>query len=298
MPLYIKTGAGGLMTGIIGLSLPQVLGLSHDLIEQLLQGASFTITILVAILVGKMVATSLTVGSGGSGGVFFPSLVIGGTLGAMVGTLLGTPLTPILVAVGMGSMMAGVTKTPVSSSIMMVEMIGGFLAFIPLAIASVISYIITGRNTIYSSQIAQRAFELDVSNLSKMRVAEVMSGPVVSIPEDSSIEEAAETVRRSPHYLYPVVSDDLKIIGVAPRERILEIERRLPGSSVLQVLQSHYESILADDDCLMAFDMMNERQISRMLVVDANDLTSVVGIITRLDLLIALERLDERHHEF
>jgi CIC family chloride channel protein len=298
MPLYLKTGAGGLMVGIIGLSLPSVLGLSHGLIEDLLQGVNFTITILIALLIAKIVATSLTVGSGGSGGVFFPSLVIGGTLGAIVGTLLSPQLTPIFVAVGMGSMMAGVTKTPVSSSVLMAEMIGGFIAFIPLAIASVISYIITGKNTIYSSQIAQKSFELDVSNLSKLRIADVMKGEVVTIPEEASIEEAAMVVRRSPHYLYPVVSGEDKIIGVAPRERILDIDTRIPSASILQVLQSHFEPIPADKDSLEAFDIMNEKQISRMIVVDPIEGRRVVGILTRLDLLMALEKLDERHHEF
>lgn len=298
IPLYFKTGAGGLMTGIIGLALPSVLGLSHDLIEQLLQGTVFTINILIALLIGKMIATSLTVGSGGSGGVFFPSLVIGGTIGAIVGTLLNTPLTPVFVAVGMGSMMAGVTKTPVSSSILMAEMIGGFLAFIPLAIASVISYIITGKHTIYSSQIAQRSFELDVSNLSRLRVSQVMKKEVVTIPGTASIGEGAMTVGREPHYLYPVVDEGDMIIGVAPRERILEVERRIPSASILQVLQSHYEAISADQDSLEAFDIMNEKQISRMIVVDPENYKRVVGVITRMDLLTALEKLDERHHEF
>lgn len=95
-----------------------------------------------------------------------------------------------------------------------------------------------------------------------------------------------------------MVTEEGKIIGVAPRERIMEVSERLPDASILQVLQTHYESIPSDREGLAAFDTMAAKQISRMVVVDPSEQTKVAGIITRADISRTLEHLDERHHEF
>ena len=298
MPFFLKTGIGGLMVGLIGLALPEVLGLGSDTIQGILSGSYTSITFLLAIVVGKMVATSFSIGSGGSGGVFFPSLLIGGALGGAVASLFGMEYLPLCVLVGMGAMMAGVTKTPVSTSIMITEMVGGYMALIPIMIGSVISYIITGRYTIYEKQIAQKSFSMDVSCLSMVKVSEAMNDRVVTIPFNVSIEEAYRIARDNPHYLYPVVDDNGRILGVAPRERIDDVHQRLPDSSVMEVLQTHFEPLSSDKEVLTAFEIMNNKQISRMIVVDPEDQRRVVGTITRYDILNIMEHLDERHHEY
>ncbi len=297
-PLYLKTGAGGLMVGILGLAVPEVLGLGRGVIQQMITGPQFPLIMLVALLVGKMVATSLTIGSGQSGGIFSSALLMGGVVGGLIGALFGTYLAPALVLVGMGAMMAGVTKTPVSTPIMITEMVGGYFILIPVMIGGAISYMITGDNTLYTSQITRKSFDLDISSLGRVRVEDIMVKDVDTIRKTSSLKEAREMAEGSPHYLYPVVTDDGKIIGVAPRERILEVGERLPKASVLQVLQTHFESIPSDREGLEAFDTMVSKQISRMIVVDPSEPTRVVGIITRADISRILEQLDERHHEF
>jgi CIC family chloride channel protein len=298
LPLYFRAGLGGLMVGIIGLSIPGVLGLSEGIIQDLIDGAITSILVLLAILVGKIVATSLTVGSGGSGGVFFPSLVIGGTVGGAIGVLSGLDITPILVVVGMGSMMAGVTKTPIASSIMLTEMVGGVSVLIPLMISSIISYTVTGSRTIYESQITQHSFTLDISMLSKVRVGDVMEGNVIIIQEDDNLAEIIAKVRDNPHYLYPVIDSNGKMVGMAPMDLIEKEFSSSPESSLRKVIQTHYDSIPSDKEALEAFDIMSSKQISRMIVVSPWDNKKIVGIITRRDLMDTLERLDERHHEF
>ncbi len=298
MPFFLKTGIGGLMVGIIGLTLPQVLGLGWNTIQGILDGNFTSVTFLLALVVGKMIATSLSIGSGGSGGVFFPSLLIGGALGGMIATIFGMDYLPLCVLVGMGAMMAGVTKTPVSTSIMITEMVGGYMALIPVMIGSVISYIVTGKHTIYEKQIAQKSFSMDVSSLSMIKVSKAMSKKVVTIPYDASIDDAFHIASENPHYLYPVVDDENRILGVAPRERIEEVHERIPNSSVMEVLQTHYEPLESDRKVLTAFEIMNDKQISRMIVVDPEDTRKVVGTITRYDILKIMEHLDERHHEY
>jgi len=125
-----------------------------------------------------------------------------------------------------------------------------------------------------------------------------MSRKVITIPYGASIDDAFHIASESPHYLYPVVDDENRIIGVAPKERIEEVHERIPGSSVMEVLQTHYEPLESDRDVLTAFEIMNDKQISRMCVVDPEDRRRVVGTITRYDILKIMEHLDERHHEY
>jgi CIC family chloride channel protein len=176
--------------------------------------------------------------------------------------------------------------------------VGGYMALIPIMIGSVISYIITGRYTIYEKQIAQKSFSMDVSCLSMVKVSEAMNDRVITIPFNVSIDEAYRIAMDNPHYLYPVVDDNGRILGVAPRERIDEVHQRLPDSSVMQVLQTHFEPVDSDKEVLTAFEIMNDKQISRMIVVDPEDQRRVVGTITRYDILNIMEHLDERHHEY
>jgi CIC family chloride channel protein len=298
VPLYLRAGLGGLAVGVLGLAIPGILGLSEGIIQNLIDGSIASISVLMAILIGKMVATSMTVGSGGSGGVFFPSLVIGGTVGGIVGMVFGLEITPVLVVIGMGSMMSGVTKTPIASSIMITEMVGGVSVLIPLMISSIISYTITGSRTMYESQIAQHSLPLDISMLSEVRVGEVMEGDVIVLQDDADLEEILVELRKNPHYLYPVADKDGKIAGVAPLNLIENVYSKDPHSKVRDVIQVHYEIISADKEALEAFDIMGTKQISRMIVVSPIDDQKIVGIITRRDLMDELERLDERHHEF
>jgi len=298
VPLYQMMALGGLLTGIIGLALPSLLGLGEGLIQSLIDGGIVSIVMLLAILVGKMVATSFTVGSGGSGGVFFPSLIVGGAVGGLVAEVFGLGSTSILVLVGMAAMMAGMTKTPVATPIMMTEMVGGTTVIIPLMVASAIAYVITGSRTIYESQIGRSSFQIDVSLLSKVRVRDVMRTGLITIPLEASIADAYQTMLHHPHYLYPVVDAEGRVVGVLPRDLI---ERRVPtapNDPITSIMQTHYDTITEDRWALDAFDLMNSKQISRMLVVDPKDWQRVTGIITRLDLMEALEHLDERHHEY
>lgn len=298
LPLYLRAGLGGLTVGILGLAIPGILGLSEGIIQNLIDGSITSISVLMAILIGKMVATSMTVGSGGSGGVFFPSLVIGGTVGGIIGVVSGLQFTPVLIVIGMGSMMSGVTKTPIASSIMITEMVGGVSVLIPLMISSIISYTITGSRTMYESQIAQHSLPLDISMLSEVRVGEVMEGDVIVLKDDAGLEETLVELRKNPHYLYPVADKDGKIAGVAPLNLIETVYSKAPSSNVRDVVQAHYETISADKEALEAYDIMGTKQISRMIVVSPLDNQKIVGIITRRDLMDELERLDERHHKF
>lgn len=178
VPKFVKPAIGGALVGIIALLLPQVLGTGYGWLQFALYGQAPVATVeedfsnttailllsLLGLVVAKIVATSLTIGSGGSAGVFGPSIVIGGFIGALVGLIFhffGLFLWIDISAttlVGMIAFFAAAAKTPISSIIMGSEMTGGYTLLAPIMLATVIAYVASGqKNGIFRNQVSSRA---------------------------------------------------------------------------------------------------------------------------------------------
>ena len=169
VPIYIKPAIGGLIVGIIAIFFPEVLGLGYGWVQLIVSGilGIYTSVYLLPVyaffvlFLLKILATSFSVGSGGSGGVFAPSIVSGAFLGAGLGIVLHPLFPSVTIAemtvVTMMAFFAGVSKTPVSMLIMGTEMAGGLDMFLPLMIAVAISFFVCGtRNSIYNAQVTNR----------------------------------------------------------------------------------------------------------------------------------------------
>ena len=305
MPFALKTTLGGLACGALGALLPGVLGLGYAWDQQLVIGnlgeivvagqlvTSFELVLLsfAALFFAKIVATSFTIGSGGSGGVMTPSIFVGGTLGAIMGLVLqvtGIPFSSsILVVVGMGAVLAAATKTPISSAVMVTEMTGGFNVLIPLILGTVMAYAVAGDFTLYKAQITRKSMPMDLSVLASRTVKDVMSSPVVTLRQEMTVKEAYDLSILRGHYSYPVVDDEGKVIGIVYRRTLQQTHSRAPRTLIKSIMESHVELINDDAPANEAFEVMNGSQITRMIVVD--DDKRVVGILTRVDLHRAVE---------
>jgi CIC family chloride channel protein len=308
LPFWAKTTLGGLGAGALAVCFPQVLGLGYDwdrtlvasgaqaaiVAGQVLFGVGVLLVVFAAILAVKALATSLTIGSGGSGGVMTPSIFLGGTLGAVVGLVVGLvfsyPSPATLVVVGMGAVLAAGTKTPISSAIIITEMTGGYTVLIPLILATVVAYTVAGENTLYQAQITRKSLPLDLGALSGKSVRDVMTKPVEFLSPELSVEEAYKRVATRGHYSYPVVDPDGRIIGIVYRKGILDAQKTSPKSRIRRLLQTHYEVINDDAPAVEAFEVMNGMQVTRMYAVDGNQ--RLVGVLTRFDLLRAMDALE------
>jgi CIC family chloride channel protein len=292
LPLASKIMYGGLLVGCIGLFVPEVLGLAEDEIASLVEGSAASVAFLLALFLAKMVATSLTVGTGGSGGVFFPSLMMGGALGTAFALMLGLSPLPLFAIAGMGAMMSGVSKTPIAASVLMAEVVGGYTVLIPVMLASVIAYIVTGDQTLFKNQVARRPFVYDPAALDEVPVEKVMRGDPIILTPGMSVADAFKAASYEPHYLYPVVDDGGKVLGVVLREQLEGHED--PEVRVEMLMLRHFEKVKAGTSAYQAFEDMNNKQISRMLVVGHDD-GILLGILTRIDLMEYLEHKDEEH---
>ncbi len=300
-PFYAKVALGGLLTGLVGLIAPEVLGLGEDTVETLVSGGTMALSVLLLLLAMKLLATVFTIGSGGCGGVFFPSLFMGGLLGALMASLFGLSGGGLYVVVGMGAMMAAVTKTPIAAPILITEMVGGYALIIPVIIGSALAYIVSGDYSLYDRQLTRRSFAFDISTLSNVRVRDMMSSPVATVYQDFTLQEAAERVRGLDHYVYPVVDDHGRAVGQVAGDVIEHRAEREPEKPVKAVMRYSMQKVPADMEGVDAFELMNAAytpQAVRMMVVDPEDDETVVGILARADVLMWLEKLDERHHQY
>lgn len=305
IPFALKTTVGGLACGGLGVAMPGVLGLGYSWDQQLVggnlsqaivgyqvvTGLGLLLLAFAATLLAKIVATSFTIGSGGSGGVMTPSVFVGGTVGAIVALLLQTTgfrfSPPILIVVGMGAVLAAATKTPIASAVMMTEMTGGFNVLIPLILGTVMAYAVAGDYTLYRAQITRQSLPVDLSVLSGLKVRDVMSKPVVVLAPDMIAKDAYELSILKGHYSYPVVDSDARPLGIVYRRSLQRVQAESAGRQVNTFMESHFERINDDAPANEAFEVMSGAQITRMVVVDEQG--HVVGMLTRVDLLRAAE---------
>lgn len=309
MPFLAKTTLGGLACGALGIVFPSVLGLGYTWDQNLVRGdltqivignqivTTFALLLLAfgASLFVKIVATSFTIGSGGSGGVMTPSIFIGGTIGAIMALVLLRTTSflfspTILVVVGMGAVLAAATKTPISSAIMITEMTGGFNVLIPLILGTVMAYVVSGDFTLYRAQITRQSMPIDLSVLARRKVQDVMTTPVVALQPDMMVKDAFDMTILKGHYSYPVVDGGGKVLGVVYQRALQQAQTAAPRTLIKTIMESHVELINHDAPANEAFEIMNGAQITRMIVVDGQK--RVLGMLTRVDLLRAVEEPD------
>lgn len=196
---YLTTALGGLMVGAIGIAFPQVLGLGYDVIESAVFG-HVGLSLLLLLIPIKLLATSLTLGSGGSGGVFVPSLYLGAMTGGAVGTLahlwfpglIGTPGAYALV--GMGAVVAGATHAPLTAILIIFELTSDYKMILPLMAACIIASLITSRarrESIYTFKLIRQGvdvFQGQALNVLKgLRVRDVMTRDMVTVQESEPL---------------------------------------------------------------------------------------------------------------
>jgi len=294
---YFKPVIGGLLTGIIAIFVPQALEMGYGYV-QLAIDEKLTLNLILLILFAKILTTSFTVGSGGSGGVFAPSVVIGSMVGGAVGylmkllfpTLIMNP--GIYVIVGMGAFIAAVAKTPIASITMVVEMSGSYMALPAIMIASAVSYLLSGDTTIYREQVDTRADspahrrELTRHILEGLKVKDAMTPveKVITVSPKNTVQDVLYLIQKTGHLGYPVVENG-KIIGIITLSDINSIPEEDRTKLKVEEVMSKKPIVISPDDNLEdALKLLIKNDIGRLPVVENGKL---VGIITRSDIMRA-----------
>lgn len=231
-PEWLRPVAGGILLGLLLFALPQLYGVGYPVLENGVNG-KYALGLLLLLLVGKIVATSLTIGVGGSGGVFAPSLFIGAMLGAAFGDVVGA-IDPSLAGqtgafalVGMGAMFAGSARAPITAALIIFEITGEYSVIIPLLLAIVVATAMSrlmSQDTIYTLKLRRRGVDINSKEeddvLGTIRVSDVMVPPRPAIDESTSARECAKLIISSGRRALPVHADSGEFIGVIDSQAV------------------------------------------------------------------------------
>ncbi|HUK20737.1 MAG TPA: chloride channel protein [Gemmatimonadales bacterium] len=275
---------------------------------------SRTASFLVALALAKLIATAVTFGAGGTGGVFTPALFIGGTLGGACGVAAGMLLPAWHVApgavalVGMGGLVAGATHAPLTAIMMVFEMTRDYGLILPLMLTSVVAYVIARRlypESIYTEWLVRRGVVLshgaDAAVLARTTVAECFNPEPMTLREEADLHEIVASTSESRQTAFPVVSVDGRLVGMLGREAVREALEN--GEHIAQLLvagdliRGHADRVTPEDSLLTALRRLGANDVDQLPVVDAATGESLLGVVSRQDLMAAYERelTKERH---
>jgi H+/Cl- antiporter ClcA/predicted transcriptional regulator len=288
---------GGVAIGIGGLIEPHALGVGYDNIAALLQGGMGS-GAAIRLVVVKALIWSIALGSGTSGGVLAPLLIMGGGLGALFGGLVPAGDPGLWALVGMAAMMGGTMRSPLTAIIFAVELTHDFGALLPLAAACAVAHATTVlllRRSILTEKVARRghhvAREYVVDPFESMRVAAIMAAPVDTLPGAMAVEAAIafftapEAPRR--HKSYPVVDAAGRLVGMVARADILRWTREgwPTGQSLAQAVAGRCCVTGFEDELIGRLaDRMAEAEAGRVPILRRSD-GAVIGLVARRDLL-------------
>jgi len=297
--VYYKPVIGGLLTGLVGFLVPHALSGSYAQIEKAMLG-ELSIIFLFIFIFAKILTTSFTIGSGGSAGIFGPSMVIGACVGGLIGLIL-QKIAPFLVSnpgayaiVGMAGFFSGIASTPLSTIIMVSEMTGNYHLLVPAMWVSTISFLLLRKVTIYRKQVNFRSDspihrgEFFLQVLQDLKVKDVMKKDPIVIREDMRFTDILHFIPKTKHNSFPVVNKDNKLVGVLRFEEIREFvfEEGLEDIVVArEICDTETEIVVPENSLADAIEKIGFKNIELLPVVDSKENLKLLGIITRRDII-------------
>ncbi len=287
---------GGVVIGLGGLLSPHALGVGYDNIAALLRGTVDNDTSL-RLMVVKSVIWAIALGSGTSGGVLAPLLIMGGVVGRLVGNVMPVGDAPFWALLGMAAMMGGTMRAPLTALLFALELTHDYDALLPLAITSATAHATTVlllKRSILTEKIARRGYhitrEYSVDPFQLMRVQDIMAVPVDTLPADMSVEEVVKffTTPNAPrrHKSYPVVDASGHVVGLVSRTDALAwmMDGRRSGTVAEQLAGRNLIVGYEDELVGTIADRMAETQVGRIPILRRSD-GALIGLVARRDIL-------------
>jgi CIC family chloride channel protein len=311
---WIKTAITGLIIGMVGIYLPQVLGVGYGTIQNILNAPNLALWLLLSLLVAKIILTPVSLSGGFMGGVFAPSLYLGATLGGAYGLVAarlfpGLNISPSAFAlVGMAAVLAGSVHAPLTATILLFEMTNDYRIILPVMLAVAVSLILSQRiqrDSIYITGLVRLGIRLDrgrdVEILQAITVGEAMHLNTETLRESLPLMDAAEILAQTRHHGMPVVNGEGNLVGILTIQDIEKVEESkrediTVGQACTHELLVAYPNESLSDGLLR----MSRHDVGRLPVVDRNYPRKLVGILRRTDVIRAYEialtrRATQRH---
>lgn len=316
-PNYLKAALGGLMIGALALVFPEIMGVGYDSISAALNN---TLSYLdqaiwylpLALIFIKILAASLTLGSGGSGGIFAPALFMGAMAGAFFGYIVHSLFPEITAAPGayaivaMGGMVAGTTRAPITAIIIVFEMTKDYTIMLPLMIVCVISMILSSklsRESIYTLKLLHRNINIkeraEVNIMKNIHVGDCYQKDFLSLPENTKFDEVVSSVisKKVPYVYVHGMNDELMgIISIHNVKDFMFDKDMLQNVLIAgDIVDKSVVRMNLGDNCKMALDEMAKCNYDGLPVVDSDNPNKQIGIIWRKDIDNAYRKEIDKH---
>jgi len=300
----VKPAIGGLGVGLIGLAAPQVFGVGFGTIEQSLLGEIGPL-VLLGLLGAKLAATSLSIGSGGSGGVFAPILFLGAVLGGSFGHFVNH-LTPSLTGlsgayalVGMAGLIASTAKSPMAAVLVIFEMTRDYRLILPLMLTAVVSYLLArhiNSESIYTQKLARRGVNIDeepdTEILGMIRAEDAMTplSDLQTVEPETSFDTLAELFQKTHSHGFAVLDQNHVFVGIVA---LSDLERAMvkgqTTGTVRDITTSELIAARADESLEELVQKMGRHDVSRIPVL-GTDPAELLGMVHRADVIRAYTR--------
>jgi CIC family chloride channel protein len=289
---------GGVLVGVMGWFVPQVLGVGYGYVGLALDG-TMALKLMLLLVVLKLFAVTVSYASGNAGGIFGPSLFLGAMLGGSIGTVAHRLLPAYTAApgayalVGMGALFAGIVRAPMTSVLMIFEMTRDYSVIVPLMIANLASLFISSRfqkEPIYEALAHQDGIHLPgIKTREEVRgrnVRQVMRSAGEMLPAQMSVQDAVQQYRSSPFHAWPVM-DQGSIVGIVSRATLESalLDGRAEHTLATLAATLDFPHIHADHPLHLALERMSKAHIDILPVVNRADIHQLEGIVTLRDVL-------------
>lgn len=302
IPNFLKPALGGLCTGIIGYFLPHTLAFGYGYVQQALDPEMLinvvTIPFLLSLALGKVMTTSFSIGSGGSGGVFGPSVVIGGAMGGVFGKIFHYIMPGIVaepgafVIVGMAGFFTAVSNTPISTIIFVSEMTNSYQLLLPSLLVCSVAYLASEKWTIYEKQVKSKinspahSGEFFVDILQSVKVRDVMQ--VVKetelIPQNMSFHEFKTYFSKTKQHYFPVMDQNKRLIGIFSSTDIREVLFAIGIEDLILMRDICTFDVIVtspSDDLNTVLQKFTTKNIDSLPVVRDDDHGILIGMLDR-----------------
>ncbi len=301
----IKPVLGAFLVGCLGIFLPQIMGNGYDFIEKALH-ENMLFPILILLVFFKIVATSITLGSGGAGGVFAPSLFIGAMIGGSFGYVAHT-LFPHLTAtpgayatVGIGAFLAAATHAPLTGIFLLFEMTGNYKIIVPLMFSAIIGTLIAKRlyhDSIDTVDLTRKGIELhggkERNIMSRVKIADVMVSDVVTVRPETPLHRLIELMIERERFYIPVVDAVGALTGIVSIQDVRPVLLEERVTRIVYAGDIATENVIVltpEDDLNAAMEKFSLKDIDEIPVVTHVGSKSVIGMVRRKDVIEVYNR--------
>jgi len=314
IPAWTRPGVGAALLAAVAIFVPQVMGGGYGWLQVTLDG-QLPLKLLLVMVPAKILATCFTISSGGSGGVFAPSLIIGGMTGAVFAQLAqrfvpaAAPEPAACVLVGMGGFFAGVANVPIASLILVAEMSGSYRLLVPMMLVGAVAFLLNRRLSIYEQQVPGRVdspahvgeFQVDI--LERLAVREVLdpAQEVVTVHPSTPFRRVLELVATSDQGYFPLVNGDGNLVGMFSTD---DVRRVLTSPEVWDLLVAGDLGVPAeslgylepDDDLHTAVRRFTAHRVDVLPVVARRPPAPLLGLLAHHRVLEAYDEAVQRAH--